>query len=118
MVFGEDSMALNLSVLELASVDELMLEVVECATAMRHGIEVSLIVQLSRFVHDPLAFLVASWIPLSQVVLIIQSVFLELMRGEELLIAFNMNIRTFFGLELLQSLLEMGVLGPGCRLIV
>lgn len=118
MVFREDSMTLDLSVFELASVGKLILEVIERPTAMWHRVEISLIVQLSRFVHDPLAFLIASRIPFSQVVLIIQSVFLENMRGEELLVAFIKDIRTFFGLELLQFLLEMGVLRPGCRLIV
>lgn len=118
MVFREDSMTLDLSVFELASVDKLMLEVIECSISVRHRIEISLIVQLSRFVHDSLALLVASRIPLTQIVVIIQPMFLEHAGGEKLLVAFNNNMPTFFGLELFQFLMKLCVLRPGCRLIV
>ena len=118
IVFCEDSVALDLAVLELASVDKLVPEVIERPTSMRHCVKISLVVQLSWLVHDSLTFLVASGIPLAQVVLIIEPMFLEDMRGEELLVALHSAIRTLFRLELFKLLVELSVLGPGGRLVV
>lgn len=104
--------------LELSAVDELMPEVIKRSASMWQCIKISLVVQLAWFVHDSLAFLVASWIPFAEVEFIIQPMLLEDVRRYELLVACMSDICTLSCLELFKFLLEMAVLRPRARLVV